>query len=174
MNLKTWTWVPAFTGYMTLGNLTFLSLVSLQGKMEIRMIIPIQWSLGEDKRRSISEAGEWQARLSSFSCVWLCATLGTIVHQAPLSMGFSRQEYWAELPCPPPGNLPNPGIEPTSLVSPSWAGVFFSSLETWKPECLRGLGIEKSLLIWKSDSGGEIPGTELKPVGNLVLGENQD
>ena len=125
---------------MTLGNLTFLSLVSLQGKMEIRMIIPIQWSLGEDKRRSISEAGEWQARLSSFSCVWLCATLGTIVHQAPLSMGFSRQEYWAELPCPPPGNLPNPGIEPTSLVSPSWAGVFFSSLETWKPECLRGLG----------------------------------
>ena len=36
----------------------------------------------------------------------------TVAHQAPLSMGFSRQEYWSGLPCPPPGDLPNPGIEP--------------------------------------------------------------
>ena len=50
----------------------------------------------------------------------LCPTLvtpGTVVHQAPLSMGFSRQEYWNGLPFPSPGHLPNPGIEPLSLVS---------------------------------------------------------
>ena len=42
-----------------------------------------------------------------------------VAHQAPLSLGFSRQESWSGLPCPPPGNLPDPGIEPTSLMSPA-------------------------------------------------------
>ena len=53
-------------------------------------------------------------------CKWLqsCAPLWTAAFQAPLSMGFSRQEYWNGLPCPPPGNLPNPGIKPASPVSP--------------------------------------------------------
>ena len=50
----------------------------------------------------------------SLSHVRLFATLWTVAHQAPLSMGFSRQEYWSELPCPPPGDLPNPGIESRS------------------------------------------------------------
>ena len=45
------------------------------------------------------------------SCVQRFATPGTVAHQAPLSMGFSRQECWSVLPCPPPGDLPNPGIE---------------------------------------------------------------
>ena len=49
--------------------------------------------------------------LSNFSLVQLSATLWTIAWQAPLSMGFSRQGYQSGLPCPPPGNLPNPGIE---------------------------------------------------------------
>ena len=53
--------------------------------------------------------------LSCFSCVQLCATLWTVAHQAPLSMGFSRQEHWSGLPCLPPGDLPDPGIKPTSL-----------------------------------------------------------
>ena len=48
------------------------------------------------------------------SHVQLFVTLWTIGHQAPLSMGFSRQEYWSGLPFPPPGDLPNPGIEPGS------------------------------------------------------------
>ena len=52
--------------------------------------------------------------LSYFSCVQLFATLWTVAWQAPLSMGFSRQEYWNGLLCPPPGDLPNPGIEPGS------------------------------------------------------------
>ena len=53
--------------------------------------------------------------LSRFSLVRLSATLWTVAHQAPLSLGFSRQEYWSELPFPPPGDLPNLGIERGSL-----------------------------------------------------------
>ena len=43
----------------------------------------------------------------------------TVAYQAPLSMGFSRQEYWSALPCPSPGDLPNPGIEPVSPAAPA-------------------------------------------------------
>ena len=68
--------------------------------------------------------------LSRFSCVQLCVTLWTAAHQAPLSMGFFKQEYWSELPCPPPGDLPDPGIEPTSLMSPALPGGFFISSAT--------------------------------------------
>ena len=57
--------------------------------------------------------------LSHFSHVQLSETLWTVARQAPLSMGFSRQEYWSGLPCPPPGSPPNPGIEPASPVSPA-------------------------------------------------------
>ena len=52
--------------------------------------------------------------LSHFSHVWLLVTLQTAARQAPQSMGFSREEYWSGLPCSPPGDLPNPGIEPKS------------------------------------------------------------
>ena len=55
-------------------------------------------------------------------------TLWTVAHQAPLSMGFSRQEYWSGLPSPPPGDLPNPGIEPVSLMSPALASFTTGSL----------------------------------------------
>ena len=58
------------------------------------------------------------------SCVQFFATLWTIVHQASLSTGFSRQEYWTVLPCLPPGDLLNPGTEPASLMSPELAGGF--------------------------------------------------
>ena len=61
------------------------------------------------------------------SHVLLFETLWTIDRQSPLSMGFSRQEYWIGLPFPPPGNLPNPGIEPVSPVSPTLAGRFFTA-----------------------------------------------
>ena len=56
--------------------------------------------------------------LSHFSSIWLFVTLWTVTHQAPLSMGFSRQEYWSGLPCPPPGDLPDPGIELVPPASP--------------------------------------------------------
>ena len=64
---------------------------------------------------------------SHFSCIWLSATLWTIAHQVPLSMGFSRQEHWSGLPFPSPGDLLHPGIEPASLTSPSLAGGFFTT-----------------------------------------------
>ena len=70
--------------------------------------------------------------LSGFSCAWLFATLWTVGHQAPLSMGFSRQEHWNGLPCPPPGDLPDPGVEPLSLRSPESAGRFFTTSTTWE------------------------------------------
>ena len=69
--------------------------------------------------------------LSHFSRVWLFVTLWTIALQAPLSMGFSRQEYWSGVPFPSPGDLPDPGIEPRSLMSPTFAGGFFTTSTTW-------------------------------------------
>ena len=57
--------------------------------------------------------------LNHFSHVQLYATLWTVARQAPLSMGFSKQEYWSGLPCPPPGDLPDPGIEPVSPATPA-------------------------------------------------------
>ena len=60
--------------------------------------------------------------LSHSSSVQLFATPWTVAHQAPLSMGFSRQEYWNELPFPPPGDLPYPGTEPACIE-----GRFFSA-----------------------------------------------
>ena len=60
------------------------------------------------------------------------ATLWTVVCQAPLSMGFSGQEYWSGLPCPLPGDLPNSGIDPTSLMSPALASEFFTTSATWE------------------------------------------
>ena len=61
----------------------------------------------------------------SLSHVRLFVTLQTVAHQALLSIGFSRQEYWSGWPCPPLGDLPNEGIEPASLASPALAGEFF-------------------------------------------------
>ena len=57
--------------------------------------------------------------LSWFSHIQLFLTLWTVARQAPLSMGFSRKEYWSELPCPNPGDFPDPGIKPTSLMPPA-------------------------------------------------------
>ena len=56
-----------------------------------------------------------------------------LARQAPLSMGFSRQEYWRGLPCLPPGDIVNPGIKPWSLMSPALAGRFFTTSATWEP-----------------------------------------
>ena len=65
--------------------------------------------------------------LSRFSCVRLFVTLWTVALQAPLSMGFSRQDYWSGLPCPLSGDLPDPGIEPSSLMSPALGEGFLTT-----------------------------------------------
>ena len=73
--------------------------------------------------------------LSRFSCVWLFATPWTIACQAPLSVSFSRQEYWSGWPCPPPGGLPNPEIEPLCILH--WqAGYLFTITATWEDRCV--------------------------------------
>ena len=82
--------------------------------------------------------------LSRFSHVQLFATLWTVACQAPLSMGFSRQEYWSGLPCPPPGKLPEPGIEPTSLSSPALAHGFFTTGATWEAHFIQVVCISQS------------------------------
>ena len=64
--------------------------------------------------------------LNCISRVRLCTTMWTVACQAPLSVGFCRQEYWSGLTFPPPGDLPNPGIKPASLISPALAGGFFT------------------------------------------------
>ena len=70
--------------------------------------------------------------LSHFSHVRLFEILWTLLCQASLSMRFSRQEYWSGLPCPPQGDLPNPGIEPVSLTSLALAGGFFTIRAIWE------------------------------------------
>ena len=65
------------------------------------------------------------AVLSRFSRIRLFATPWIVAHQAPLSMGFPRQEYWSGLPFPSPGDLPDQGIEPGALKSPALTGEFF-------------------------------------------------
>ena len=69
--------------------------------------------------------------LSHFSHIQLFATLWAIAGQALLSMGFSREEYWNGLPCPPLGDLLDPGIKPASLRSPALTGGFFTAGATW-------------------------------------------
>ena len=75
-----------------------------------------------------------QHHAQALNRVWLFASWRTpIARQAPLSVEFSRQEYWSGLPCPPPGDLPNPGIKPMSLVSPALPGRSFTTTPSGKP-----------------------------------------
>ena len=73
--------------------------------------------------------------LDCFSYAQLFATLWTLICRDPLSMGFSRQEYWHGLSYPPLGVPPNLGIEPVSLMSPVLAGRFFTTRTTWEANC---------------------------------------
>ena len=80
------------------------SLVDVSGLDLSVIIFKCKWSL---------------CMLSLFTCVWFFVTLRTVARQPPLSMGFSRQEYWSGLSCPSSVDLPDPGIEPLSLASPA-------------------------------------------------------
>ena len=73
------------------------------------------------------------AHTQSLSHVQLFVTPRTVILQAPLSMEFSRQEYWNRLPFPTLGDLPDPGIKPASFVSPALAGGFFTIVPLRKP-----------------------------------------
>ena len=73
----------------------------------------------------------WSCQVTSV-VVQLFVTRRTVAHEVPLSMGSSSQEYWSALPCPSPGDLPEPGMEPVSLMSPALAGAFFTISATWE------------------------------------------
>ena len=68
------------------------------------------------------------------SCVRPFVQPWTVARQAPLPMGFPRSEYWSGLPFPPPGDLPVPEIEPTSLLCPALAGRFFTTAANWEAQ----------------------------------------
>ena len=68
-----------------------------------------------------------ECMLNCLSHFQLFVTPWAVARQAPLSMGFSRQEYWSGLPCSPPQDLPDPGIEPVFLTSPALPGRFFTT-----------------------------------------------
>ena len=80
---------------------------------------------------------QWCLPVRRFVMLW------TVAHQAPLSTRFSRQEYWSGLLCRPPGDLPDPGIKPGSLMSPTLSGRFFTTSSSW----LSQLSVLFSLLI---------------------------
>ena len=88
--------------------------------------------------------------LSDFSSVHLFVIPWTVACQAPLSMGFSRQEYRSELPCPPTGDLPDLGIKSTSLMSPVLVGGFFTTTGTWEAlmDKIASCIFKKYLFIW--------------------------
>ena len=103
------------------------------------------WRIGLwlPRGRAGGRAMDWKSGISRHKLFYVCmltrvsrvqlfATLWTVACQAPLSMGFSRQGHWSELPCPPLGDLPNPGIEPVSLLSPTLAGGFFTTRAIWE------------------------------------------
>ena len=102
--------------------------------------------------------------LSLFSHVQLFVTLWAVAHQAPLSMGSSRQEHWSGLPCLSPGGLADPGVKPMSLVSPALAGRFFTASATWEAR--------RSMMLAQNQAGTsaeQIESPETKPHVNGPL-----
>ena len=79
--------------------------------------------------------------LGVLSHVQLFAVPWTIAHQAPLSVGFARQQYWSGVPFPSPGDPPDPGIELTPLKSPALAGGFFTPSTIWEAPSLACLPV---------------------------------
>ena len=76
-----------------------------------------------------------------------CSPPGSSVH------GISRQEYWSGLPCPPPGDLPDPGIKPTSFISPALAGGFFTTSTTYEALSVIAYSLQPTVSVTKVDMG---------------------
>ena len=114
------------------------------------------------QRQSPPKKQEHSLHAQSLNRVQLFLTPWTVACQAPLSTGFSRQEYWNGLPFPPPGDLPDPGIKRSSPGSPALAGGFFTTAPPGKPKNLTAFpncflwrtagaaGLNKSLFITES------------------------
>ena len=119
--------------------------------------------------------GKWlcECTLSGYSSFTVSnqrfATPELMVHQGPLSMEFSRQECWGGLPFPSPGDLPDPGIKPTSLASPALAGGFFTSWGTGEAPVIR-IGKSQPFLFWiETELRPASWATEIKASKNLCV-----
>ena len=114
----------------------WMSHLSLNSWMIFGQVTPSSWAQflhmesGNQNRSTPKRPHEECVCAKSLSHFQLFATLCTVARQASLSMGFSRQEYWSGLPCPPPGDLPDPGTELLSLMSPALAGGLFTTSAT--------------------------------------------
>ena len=110
---------------------------------------PSPWTLKEAGLAMDVPLGCVCVCISCFSRVQLFAIPWTVAHQAPLSMGFSRQEYWSGLPCPPPGDLPNPGIKSMSLTSLALAGGLLTTSTAWEaPWVSTSYEIKPNICCW--------------------------
>ena len=96
------------------------------------IIYLFSWYPGHHKNKRETETEDWVDAKLLQSCLILCDPMDCSTRQAPLSIGFSRQEYWSGLLCPPPGNLPSLGIKPLSLMSPASPWRFFTTSTTWE------------------------------------------
>ena len=112
---------------------------ALEVKINKMTIASISQGFGEARTCALccwkANCYQLENHLELSPCAWLCPTLCNpkeCSHQAPLSMEFCRQEYWSRVPFPSPEDLPQTGIEPTSLVSPALAGGFFITSAIWE------------------------------------------
>ena len=139
-----------------------------EAQLELQVVQKISWSSPVYLRILRPEEHLEQTLacvLNRFSRVRLFVILWTEALQTPRSMGFSRKEYWSGLPCPPPGDLPGPGIEPTSLMVPALAGRFFTTSITWKPLKQTYLDlISGTLHLWSPMPPGDFQLYHYKPV----------
>ena len=122
-NQKSWVWI------LVLAHST-LVIPLILGKIQI-IWIPVAHVSTWAQSQSLIIVSNELAQMCSFGTNSLWPHGLYVARQAPLSMGFSQQEYWSVMPFPPPGDLPDPGIEPASLTSPALAGGLFTTSATW-------------------------------------------
>ena len=163
-----------------LGHIQFFSLNHVTDKKtKTRMLWSLQYTAISSKGVSRSspysiQSSFWNVNWQSFSCVWLFATLWTVAGQVPLSMEFSRQEYWSGQPFPSPGDIPDSGIKlgspslkPDSVPSepPGVQSICCEGWEADRPDA------------WSQKSEGESwsrVGGETRPVKGTSLSEAVD
>ena len=128
---------------------TLLFIRSKRGSLHLvtrnSQCIPLALPLPLGNHKSVLYMVEYCVQ--SLSRVQLFVMARTVARQAPLSMEFSRQDYWSRLPFPPPGYLPNPGIEAMSLASLALAGRFFTTVPPGKPTMEYQSAIKKNGML---------------------------
>ena len=146
----------------TLRCLIILDVASYKSKFVCLLVCP-WWSLSDGLyQRLYVRLCACACMLSCFSCTWLFAISKTVTCQTPLSMGFSRQEYWSGLPFPSPRDLPDLGIEPVSPMAPTLARGFFYHWATWKAPYQRARAGKSEILSFPWLTGKHFTGSQIR------------